>query len=84
MGSNRNVNKEQQAKKISVEYPVDKKQLFELWVWYNRLVKQIGRKEAISEIIMGITMINLDALKYFLIIGFETINKEYFKEFEDG
>jgi hypothetical protein len=38
---------------------------------------------AISEIVMSIDAINFDAFKYFILLGFESVNKEYFKEIEN-
>lgn len=66
------------------QFDIDKKQLYEVWVQYNRLSLEIGKMNAISEMVMGIEAINFDAFKYFILLGFESVNKEYFKEIENA
>ena len=60
-----------------------KKQLYTVWLQYNKLSLSIGKANAIREMIMGIEGIDYDAFKYFIVLGFESINREYFKEIEN-
>jgi len=60
-----------------------KKQLYAVWLHYNRLSLSIGKANAVSEMILSIEGINYAAFKYFIVLGFESINKEYFKEIEN-
>jgi hypothetical protein len=66
------------------QFGIDKKQLYEVWIQWNRLSLEVGKMNAISEMVMSIDAINFDAFKYFILLGFESINKEYFKEIENG
>jgi hypothetical protein len=66
------------------QFGIDKKQLYEVWIQYNRLSLEVGKMNAISEMVMSIEVINFDAFKYFILLGFESVNKEYFKEIENG
>jgi hypothetical protein len=65
------------------QFGIDKKQLYEVWVQYNRLSLEVGKMNAISEMVMKIESNNFLAFKYFIMLGFESINKEYFKEMEN-
>ena len=65
------------------QFGLDKKQLYEIWKEYNTLSLEVGKMNAISEMILAIKGINYDAFKYFILLGFESINKEYFKEIEN-
>ena len=66
------------------QFGIDKKQLYEVWVQWNRLSLEVGKMNAISEMVMSLDNVNFDAFKYFILLGFESINKEYFKEIENG
>ena len=66
------------------QFGIDKKQLYEVWVQWNRLSQEVGKMNAISEMVMSIESNNFVAFKYFILLGFESINKEYFKEIENG
>jgi hypothetical protein len=66
------------------QFGIDKKQLYEVWVQWNRLSLEVGKMNAISEMVMSIDAINFVAFKYFILLGFESVNKEYFKEMENG
>jgi hypothetical protein len=66
------------------QFGIDKKQLYEVWVQYNRLSLEVGKMNAISEMVLSIEAINFDAFKYFILLGFESVNKEYFKEMENA
>ena len=83
MGNDRGINKEQSPEKIysrlSAELNVTKDQLYNLWILYNVTVNRVGRKNALSDLIMQSDSYNLQALKYFMAVGFETINKGYFE-----
>jgi hypothetical protein len=61
-----------------------KKQLYKVWLQYNKLSSEIGKANAITEMVLAIEGIDYDAFKYFIVLGFESINKEYFKEIENG
>lgn len=61
-----------------------KKQLYKVWIQYNKLSSKVGKANAISEMVLGIEGIDYDAFKYFIVLGFESINKEYFKEIENS
>lgn len=60
-----------------------KKQLYKVWLQYNKLSSEVGKANAISEMVLAIEGIDYDAFKYFIVLGFESINKEYFKEIEN-
>jgi hypothetical protein len=60
-----------------------KAQLYSVWKEYNLLSSEVGKANAISEMILSVEGINYDAFKYFIVLGFESINKEYFKEIEN-
>jgi hypothetical protein len=62
------------------QFGIDKKQLYEVWVQWNRLSLEVGKMNAISEMVMSLDNFNFDAFKYFILLGFESVNKEYFKE----
>jgi hypothetical protein len=64
------------------QFGIDKKQLYEVWIQYNNLSLEVGKMNAISEMVMSIESINFVAFKYFILLGFESVNKEYFKEIE--
>jgi hypothetical protein len=66
------------------QFGIDKKQLYNVWVQWNRLSLEVGKMNAISEMVMSLDNVNFDAFKYFILLGFESINKEYFKEMENG
>jgi len=61
-----------------------KKQLYSVWKEYNLLSNEVGKANAISEMILSIDNNNFKTFKYFIVLGFESINKEYFKEIENG
>jgi len=65
------------------QFGIDKKQLYEVWVQWNRLSQEVGKMNAISEMVMSIESNNFVAFKYFILLGFESINREYFKEIEN-
>jgi hypothetical protein len=66
------------------QFGIDKKQLYKVWIQYNRLSLEVGKMNAISEMVLSIEAINFDAFKYFILLGFESVNKEYFKEMENA
>jgi NADPH-dependent 7-cyano-7-deazaguanine reductase QueF-like protein len=66
------------------QFGIDKKQLYEVWVQWNRLSLEVGKMNAISEMVISIESNNFVAFKYFILLGFESVNKEYFKEMENG
>ena len=60
-----------------------KAQLYSVWKEYNLLSNEVGKANAISKMIMSIDNDNFTAFKYFIVLGFESINREYFKEIEN-
>jgi len=72
------------AESLIKDLGLTKAQLYEVWKEYNLLSNEVGKANAISEMIMRIEGIDYDAFKYFIVLGFESINKEYFKEVENG
>lgn len=86
MGKSGRKREDKSSSKISMlnQYGIDKKKLYEVWVQYNRLSLEVGKMNAISEMIMCIDGLNFDEFKYFIMLGFESINKEYFKEIENS
>lgn len=60
-----------------------KKQLYKVWLQYNKLSASVGKANAISEMVLTIEEIDFDAFKYFIVLGFESINEKYFKEIEN-
>jgi len=60
-----------------------KAQLYSVWKEYNLLSSEVGKANAISEMIVVIDNMNFKAFKYFIVLGFESINREYFKEMEN-
>jgi len=60
-----------------------KAQLYSVWKEYNLLSNEVGKANAISEMILSIDNNNFKTFKYFIVLGFESINKEYFKEIEN-
>ena len=72
------------AESLIKDLGLTKKQLYDVWKEYNLLSNEVGKANAISEMILSIEGINYDAFKYFIVLGFESINREYFKEMENG
>jgi hypothetical protein len=66
------------------KYGITKRQLYHVWLGYNgRMLKGENSRTAINQLHQHPEMYPPEALNYFLVMGLELLNKEYFKELSD-